>query len=59
MDEELFRKFGIALDLLEQVKNAANKDAGKLLASPLRELDGLYYDIKGESGYKDNSDEVA
>lgn len=57
MDEAWFKDFGILMDMLYHVMRSSNDDIERQIKEPYDELDAIYYQIKEEYGYKDNSDE--
>lgn len=54
MNEELFHKFGEALDLLEDVVLHDSDSIG--IKEEYKAINKYYYDVKAEYGYKDNQD---
>lgn len=56
MDENTFKDFGNALDMLERIKLMADDEHRKLLTKPFMDLVGIYQGVKEDNDYKDRSD---
>lgn len=58
MNEETFKDFATALDILQQVMYGTSDDGiFEIIKESYKKLDAAYHDIKTANNYKDSTDD--